>query len=799
MKRTRWLLLLPMLMLNACTSPSSRFTEPIPPLRLIAGQADTLLISDIFYAGRYDSLRWSPHPKIRIDYQNDTLIAILHPAPDFEGLTTLELNLRGEIIHIPVFVDRLQQHTFRYRPSRPARSVTVMGSFNNWNRSSHPLTDPDGDGVYELTLPFEPGRYEYKFVVDGEEWIDPNNPDKVSNPFGSYNSVLTIRPRHPDTAFLHQLGYEARRDSLTLSFVFEHPDPPRLLQPADVIALLDNHRLPGEAIRIDGRRIDIVLPRAALTGMHWLRAAVSLNGQATLLQTVPLWNGLPADGRRNPFTWHDAVLYSIMIDRFFDGDPANSRPIDDPRLPEKTNYQGGDLQGILQKIEEGYFDSLGVNAIWISPVNDNTEKAHPEWPPPHRYFSGYHGYWPVHHQRVEEHFGDIELLRRLVQIAHDHGIRVLLDFIANHVHEDHPFFREHRDWFGSVELPDGRKNIRLWDEFRLTTWFEPFLPSFDYIGSEEALQTMTDNAVWWLEQTGADGFRHDAVKHIPNRFWRTLTRKLRQQVAPKRETPLFQIGETFGGYDLVKSYVNPGQLDGQFNFNVFYTARYVFLTPGADFGILRDELAKTHRVYGMNHLMGNIMDSHDQVRYMALADGDLALDSPDAAEIGWSRPPQVDNPQSYDKVRLYLTYLLTIPGVPTLYYGDEIGMTGAADPDNRRFMRFGDALNDHERALLAATRRLVHLRRQHTALRYGDFYPVLADAAVFAYLRSDMNERLLIVLNKSPQPQQRTLRLPAMYREKKARDLLTQNSYIIDNQHLQLRLSPVSGRIFRLE
>jgi len=284
---------------------------------------------------------------------------------------------------------------------------------------------------------------------------------------------------------------------------------------------------------------------------------------------------------------------------------------------------------------------------------------------------------------------------------------------------------------------------------------------------------MTDNAVWWLKEADLDGFRHDAVKHIPNEFWRELTRKIKQQVDVPGNRKTFQIGETFGSYDLISSYVNNGQLDAQFNFNLFFTARHVFLTPEADFSILAEELRKTASVYGMAHRMGNLMDSHDQVRYMAYTDGDISLSDGDAAETGWSNPPEVDYEESYEKNRLYLAYLLTIPGLPTLYYGDEIGMTGAADPDNRRMMRFGEQLTQAERKMFREVSRLVKLRREHSALRYGDFQTLYADQNCFAYLRSDFNQRILIALNKGEQPQAIELELPGFYGSEKAQNLLS--------------------------
>ncbi len=786
--------MLPILLLFSCSmKPETPLRDPIPPLHLVAGVADTLVVSDLFFAG--DAVpQFLPHATIAIHFDPALNIVVMRADSTFEGLTLLRFRLRGRKYALPIFVEKWSPQTFRLHPQSPPHRITVMGSFNNWNRNANSLQDSDGDGEYTCTILLPPGRYEYKFVVDGEEIIDPENSEKVSNPFGSYNSILVVPPRHPGRRHLHLLHAENGSDSLHVEFHLEAPDttPPRR---QEVVALLDNHPLTPSRFSVDGRNLRISLPIRRLEGTHTLRVAVTRDGAATLFQTLHLADGAPFGNENHDFHWCDAVLYSILIDRFADGAPDNNAPIPEPELSPKANYQGGDLQGILQKIEEGYFDSLGVSVLWLSPAIDNTEKAHREWPPPHRYFSGYHGYWPVHPRRVEEHFGDLSLLRRVVDAAHAHGMKVLLDFIANHVHIDHPYFRNHRDWFGTMDLPDGRKNIRLWDEFRLTTWFEPFLPSFDYIGSEAAVDTMTEDALWWLEQTGADGFRHDAVKHIPYRFWRRLTAKLKRRMGDRK---IFQIGETFGGYRLVHSYVNPGQLDAQFNFNLFYTARYVFLTPKVSFDVLRQELDKTFSEYGMHNLMGNIMDSHDQVRYMALADGDLRLDSPDAAEVGWRNPPEVDHPGSYRKAQLYLAYLLTIPGVPTLYYGDEIGMTGAADPDNRRMMRFGAALSPPERDMLRFTRKWIHLRRAHAALRYGDFYPLLADTAVFAFVRSTVGERLLVVLNKSSKEARIRLQFPAYYEVQSVTHLFTGRKLSCADSRLDLRLPPVSAQPFKL-
>ncbi|MDY0084053.1 MAG: alpha-amylase family glycosyl hydrolase, partial [Ignavibacteriaceae bacterium] len=321
----------------------------------------------------------------------------------------------------------------------------------------------------------------------------------------------------------------------------------------------------------------------------------------------------------------------------------------------------------------------------------------------------------------------------------------------------------------------------------------------DYAGSFEALEFMTDNAVWWLKVTGADGFRHDAVKHVPNEYWRLLTSKLKREISIPEKKDIYQIGETFGGIDLIASYVNNGQLNGQFNFNLYDVAIPTFLDENASFKLLDYQMQKSFQVFGYNNLMGNIMDSHDKIRYMAYADGDLEINDGRAIEIGWTNPPQVDDPKSYDKLKLHLAYLLTIPGIPIIYYGDEIGMTGAADPDNRRMMRFDDELNEYEKQTLKDVSKLIHIRKEHSALRYGDFLTLQADENIYAYLRSDMNERILTIVNKNTNEQKISFNLPGMYKLVKAKNLVSGNEFEIKNNTLDITVKGTGYLVLKLE
>jgi glycosidase len=310
---------------------------------------------------------------------------------------------------------------------------------------------------------------------------------------------------------------------------------------------------------------------------------------------------------------------------------------------------------------------------------------------------------------------------------------------------------------------------------------------------------MTDNAVWWLKVTGADGYRHDAVKHVPNEFWRLQTKKLKKEIAIPQKKEIYQIGESFGGIDMIASYVNNGQLSAQFNFNLYDVAVPTFLDEKASFKLLDYQMQKSFQVFGYNNLMGNIMDSHDKIRYMAYADGDLAINDGRAGDFAWNNPPKVDDPKSYDKLKLHLAYILTIPGVPIIYYGDEIGMTGAADPDNRRMMRFDNELDQFEKQTLEDVTNLIHIRKDHPALRYGDFLTLQADEDIYAYIRSDMNERILTIVNKNSNHKKIEFSLPGMYKIIKAKDLVSGKEFAVRDNKLILDVDGSKYLILKLE
>ena len=780
-------------LLFSCAS-KDRIEDTIEPIKLISGIQDSVVLNDLYYSKTYNP-KFNINKDCFTNYDSKANILHLKTDPNFEGMTFVEFEEGSNFYSIPVISKKANSFTFSYKPEKEFDQLTLFGSFNGWNRNALPMQDLDGDGIYSAAVILDPGVYQYKFYQDGEEIVDPLNPNQISNGMGSFNSIKTVEDNDTNKFYLHVDEYYSKNPQSTFSFYAEDELEGELTI-NNVFALLNNIKVPQDKIYMDGKNISITFNYDELENQT-LRVAVSKNGRVSNIQTIKLQAGKPLENES--FTWEDAIIYSVMIDRFSDGNKENSIKVDHDSLSDKANYLGGDIEGLIKKLEEGYFENLGINVIWISPVLDNPNKAYKEYPAPHRYYSGYHGYWPISSKSVDEHFGNLEAVKHFIAKAHDKGIKVLLDFVSNHVHIEHPYFKEHRDWFGQLELPDGRLNLRFWDEYRLTTWFEPYLASFDYLGSEEALEEMTNVAVWWLNETGADGYRHDAVKHVPNKFWRRLNEKIREEVASKRKLPVYQIGETFGSYELISSYVNNGQLNSQFNFNLYDVAIPTFIRKGESFSTLNKEMQKTFSVYGINHVMGNVMDSHDKNRFMAYADGDLDASEWSAIEQGWNNPPIVDNEENYKKLTLYMAFMNTIPGLPVIYYGSEFGMSGASDPDNRRMMRFDDQLSEGEKLTLSEVSKIIQLRREHSALRRGDFYTLRADEDIYAYIRSDMNERVLVVLNKSNNMKSVKLNFPDRLNILSGIDLNNNTEVKIENNNLSDEISEMGWKIYLLE
>jgi glycosidase len=609
--------------------------------------------------------------------------------------------------------------------------VKVKGEFSDWLELQ--MTGPS---LWTIQLMLKPGKYQYKLVADGKEIDDPNNPIKISNGMGGFNNVLEVKGPNKD-----QLP-KITTDSFTKTEVIISSEMTH-----GVYAYWNNFRI--EAIK-EGDKFKVLIPPFA---KYEARSHIRVFGYNKVAASndllIPLAKGkvIIDPTKLNNSDWHSSIMYFMMVDRFVDGDTSNNKPVNDPAILTKAQYYGGDIKGITQKIKAGYFRDLGINTIWISPITQNPTDAWGQFNDPDTKFSGYHGYWPITSTSVDYRLGNSADVKEMLHTAHSNGLSVLLDYVANHVHEQHAVYQKHKDWVTPLYLPDGTMNTEKWDEHRLTTWFDTFLPTLD-LEKQEVTDFMVDSAIYWITEYNFDGFRHDATKHIPNNFWRTLNKKVKK-VSQENGKYIYQIGETYGSHELINSYIGSGLLDAQFDFNMYDNALPVFATEDESMTRLGEALEASLSTYGYHHLMGNITGNQDKPRFMSYADGTLSFDTPwmEYKRIGWKQTIEVQDSLAYRKMAMFNAFNLTIPGIPIIYYGDEIGMAGAGDPDNRRMMRF-ENLKKQEAALQLEIAGLIKTRNANMALLYGDFEIVKNNAGTLIYKRKYFSNEVIVTLNK---------------------------------------------------
>jgi cyclomaltodextrinase len=726
----------------SCTKPTEKFK--LPEKQLIVGLASPInldptsteiILSDYFPSEpTIDSI--TATDGIIVEAQSNTSVKLNPVNENIPKIGTLHIYSEGYRYDILVKKSEKVAHTFTYKPQGEYKTIQLKGEFNAWNPLSTTLEKTDNGYVTSITL--EPGEYQYLIVADGKELIDYQNPDSISNGMGGFNSVLKIG-KYENLKQPHLIAHNASENILIINTI----------NAIDELFVFGQNRLiPDHYIAHHADRIEIKIPgELAKQKRTYIRVQAANEDGLSNFLTIPLENGLVVTSTKEltRTDFEAATLYNVFIDRFYDGNAENTWKIDDKRILPKANYFGGDLEGVIQKINDGYFSNLGINTIWISPVIKNPEEAYGMFPEPKTSFSGYHGYWPVSFSQINPHFGTREDLKRLVQTAHDNNMNVLLDFVANHVHQDHPFIKANPDYKTNLYLPDGTLNTERWDEHRLTTWFDVFLPTLN-LEKPEVTNMLTDSAVWWIKEYNLDGFRHDATKHVPEIFWRTLTQKLRKEVVISENRRLYQIGETYGSPQLIGSYVNSGQLDAQFDFNI-YDAIVGTLAGGNSFENLVSEIHKSQKYYGSHHLMGNITGNQDRARFISYASGAVKF-TEDAKKAGWLRNIEVEDPIGYERLAMLNAIVSTLPGLPVIYYGDEIGMPGGNDPDNRRMMRFED-LKKPEKEIKKITTKLLNFRRNALPLIFGDIQILKVSSDIIVYQRTYLNEVVIIAINKS--------------------------------------------------
>ncbi|PJB33357.1 MAG: hypothetical protein CO108_31055, partial [Deltaproteobacteria bacterium CG_4_9_14_3_um_filter_63_12] len=568
-------------------------------------------------------------------------------------------------------------------------ALYVRGEFNGWGLSA-PLA-LGADGVYRVALQLDPGSYAYKLYEQGaDRWFEDPNNAFFKWEAGVRNSRLRVRDCDQPKLLLTAAPQVSAAGDVAFAVRFVPGASGAALDPSTVVATQNRVDLAQSFVADTLTVADTALAK----GKHTYRfAAADSAGRAAELLYVPLWV------EDAPFDWRDAVMYFVLTDRFADGDASNNSPV--PGVDPKANWHGGDFAGLQAQIEAGYFDDLGVNTLWISSISQNTTGSGAG--SDGRQYSAYHSYWPISTgwrddaplagvSSVDLHFGTADELHDLIDAAHARGIRVLSDFVANHVHTDSPLWTAHQNdspaWFHALYVCG-------WDQ-PISCWFASYLPDFDYT-NEQVFDTNIEHAIWMIQEFDLDGFRLDAVKHMVHDFSFGLRGRIAESVTTTG-LRFYMVGETFTGEDgapAIKEYVRAEELDGQFDFPLFWQVLATFLREERDFRSVESMLRWDEGYYGPWAVMSNFLGNHDVARALSHANGDIAdMWGNGAKEQGWLNPPALPTSSlPFKRLRMAWTFLMTLPGVPLLYYGDELGMQGAGDPDNRQPMLFGASLS----------------------------------------------------------------------------------------------------------
>ncbi|MFD0590043.1 glycoside hydrolase family 13 protein [Paenibacillus sp. GCM10027627] len=429
----------------------------------------------------------------------------------------------------------------------------------------------------------------------------------------------------------------------------------------------------------------------------------------------------PVDIFEPPAWVKDAVFYQIFPERFANGDPsldpANVEPWGGEPTPQ--NFFGGDLQGVINHLD--YLSKLGINAIYFTPIFEATTN---------------HKYDTEDYLKVDPHFGTNDTLKELIAQCRKRGIRVLLDAVFNHSGRTFPPFvdaqkngqqSKYADWFHVREWPlavvDG---VPTYETFA----FEPMMPKLN-TENAEVKAYLLEVARYWVEEIGIDGWRLDVANEVDHQFWREF-RAIVKSVNPEA----YILGEIW--HDSMM-WLQGDQFDAVMNYP-FTNAVLDFFSYGTiDSAAFSSAIGTQLAAYPqqVTEAAFNLLDSHDTPRLLTLC-GD-----------------------EKKKLKLAALFQLTYPGTPCIYYGDEVGLDGGADPGCRKCMVWEPSEQDGE--LLQFYSDTIHLRHAHEALRSTElsFLTSGPEDGLLVYERRSGEERLLIALNARESSVETTVTIPS--------------------------------------
>lgn len=644
--------------------------------------------------------------------------------------------------------------TVWYRPAaldaaHAGEPPALVGSWDGWAtpglRAFSTVTADDGTVWRTATIQLAPGTYRYSILAGDLRVKDELNPRSafIAGPNDPYE-IEVSEVALGDCAAPTLTATAARGDGNALVVDVEYAAGARGGRLGALGATVEQAGAPVAAtVAVTMRdathatlRADGLAPGKYT--MHVSAGALAATASAFVATPVA------------PASLGDTLVYQVMIDRF----RAATGPLAAPATP--GDRAGGTLDGVRAALDAGYFDRLGVTTLWLSPVYTN--------PTDHligrdgHLVAPYHGYWPSDPRAVDPALGGETALDALVADAHARGLRVILDVVPNHVFETHPWYLAHSraatpndSWFndGPGHCVCGDPDCD-WGGHMETCWFAPYLPDLNW-RHPDVVAAGTADLVWWMSRFDLDGLRIDAVPMMPRAAARRMVDAVRtMQYRPDGD--LYVVGEIYtgpgdGGRAQIRAYLG-AQLDGlggAFDFPLMWSARDVIAhDDAAGFVAVEHEVAAGQEAWsGSGATIAHVIGNHDTTRFVSEVAGDAGGDP-------WTAPPA--QPTAEEPYRLQLVALalmMTVPGVPVIYYGDEVGLAGASDPDSRRVLPdvLGGALPAAQQALLDGVAAIGRARRCSAALR-GARTPLVADGDHDVALLQAGGDAAVVVLSR---------------------------------------------------
>jgi glycosidase len=444
--------------------------------------------------------------------------------------------------------------------------------------------------------------------------------------------------------------------------------------------------------------------------------------------------------------WKDQILYFVLVDRFANGDHDNDENVN---KSDPYAFHGGDVKGLIKNLD--YLTNLGVTGIWLSPVFKNR-------PGDFYGHSSYHGYWPWNFWEPDPRFAQLHELVELRNQTQIRKMKLLLDMVVNHMGYDAPFVEENQEWFNH------NGNISDWNCPEQLINFDIYgLPDF---ASEVSVVKSFFKLVGrhWIKALQPDGYRLDAVKHVPAEFWQFFN----SEMIKAGGNNFFLLGEYLNGDPVaLKNIWESGKFVGMFDFPLYYTIKEVF----AEGGDCRKIASRLYfdRNYPDAGLLATFIDNHDLDRFMTLCNGDKK------------------------KFFLALSFIMSVRGIPTIYYGTEQAFEGreGPKPENRADMIF-----DESSQSFLKLKKLIELRKGNEALKKGLHCHLFADKNGLAFARLTPDSIAIAAFNLDEHARQMEFNFPFRNDQILLYDEIEGHRAMITQKRMQVFLPAKSAALF---